>query len=105
MRSLAAAAANGDAEALIILRTFLKNYGLAIANVASLLDPSIVVVGGEIEPVMDMAIEQLTETVTQLIPLPPKIVGSSLGDRAVLLGTLYQAHRDACDTMLIHAVV
>ena len=105
LRSLAAAAANGDAEAMNILKTFLKNYGLAIANVASLLDPSIVVVGGDIEPVMDMAIEQLTETVTQLIPLPPKIVGSSLGDRAVLLGTLYQAHRDACDTMLIHAVV
>lgn len=105
LRSLAAAAANGDAEAMNILRTFLKNYGLAIANVASLLDPSIVVVGGEIEPVMEMAIEQLTDTVTQLIPLPPKIVGSSLGDRAILLGTLYQAHRDACDTMLIHAVV
>ena len=105
LRSLAAAAANGDAEAANILKTFLTSYGLAVANVSSLLDPSIVVVGGEIEPVMDMAIEQLTKTVTRLVPLPPKIVGSSLGDRAILLGTLYQAHRDACDTMLIHGVV
>ena len=105
LHSLAAASANGDAEATKILKTFLTHYGLAIANVASLLDPSIVVVGGEIQPVMDMAIEQLTKTITQLIPVPPKIVGSTLGERAVLLGAFYQAHKDACGTMLEHALV
>lgn len=105
LRSLAKAAANGDPAATDILKTFLKNYGLAVANVASLLDPSLVVVGGEIQPVMEMAVDQLTKTVAQLVPSPPKIVGSTLGDRAILQGTFYQAHKDACETVHLRETV
>ncbi|QEG21369.1 ROK family transcriptional regulator [Mariniblastus fucicola] len=101
MRSLATAAANGNQDAIEVLQQFLTNYGLAVANIASLLDPSIIVIGGEIYPVMDMAVEHLTKTIALLIPSPPKIVGSTLGERAILQGTYYQAHKDACDTMLV----
>ena len=97
---LSLAAANGDEGAIEILKEFLTKYGVAIANIASLLDPPIIVVGGEIRPVMDMAVEHLSKTVGKLIPSPPKIIGSSLGEQAILQGTFYQAHRDACDTML-----
>ena len=100
LRTLAIAAANGNRDAAEILKASLTNYGVAIANIASLLDPSIVVVGGEIHPVMDMAIEHLTNTIGHLIPAPPKIVGSSLGEQAILQGTFYQAHKDVCDNLL-----
>ena len=60
------------------------------------------VVGGEIRPVMDMAVDHLSKTVGHLIPSPPKIVGSSLGEQAILQGTFYQAHIDVCGTMLTH---
>ncbi len=100
LRTLSLAAANGDVNATEILKMALKNYGVAIANIASLLDPSIIVVGGEIDPVMAMTVEELTKTIGNLIPSPPKVVGSSLGEKAVLRGTLHQAHKDACDLML-----
>lgn len=99
LQSLAAAAANGDEQAISVLKTFLTDFGLAVANIASLLDPSIIVVGGDIHPVLDMAVWELTKTVGRLIPSPPKVVGSKLGDQAILQGTFYQAHKDACGTM------
>ncbi len=105
LRSLSQAAANGDAAAMQILRTSLTSYGVAIANIASLLDPSIVVVGGEIHPIMDMAVEHLSHTIGHLIPSPPKVIGSSLGEQAILKGTFYQAHKDACSTMLTEQAV
>jgi predicted NBD/HSP70 family sugar kinase len=100
LRTLSLAAANGDANAIEILKMALKNYGVAIANIASLLAPSIIVVGGDIDPVMEMTVAELTKTIGHLIPSPPKIVGSTLGEQAVLQGTFYQAHKDACDLML-----
>ena len=100
LRTLSLAAANGDANAIEILKMALKNYGVAIANIASLLAPSIIVVGGDIDPVMEMTVAELTKTIGHLIPSPPKIAGSTLGEQAVLQGTFYQAHKDACDLML-----
>lgn len=105
MNSLAKAAASGDATANSILESILSHYGLAIANVASLLDPSMIVVGGRIHPVMATAVLHLNETVSGLIPSPPKVVGSSLGDQAILKGAVYQAHKDACDRLLIPQTV
>ena len=105
MNSLAMAAANGVPEANEILKSVLSLYGLAIANVASLLDPTVIVLGGDIHPVMDMAVEYLNETVAKLIPSPPKVVGSSLGAQVVLKGTLCLAHKDACDRLLLPELV
>lgn len=100
LRSLASAAASGNTEATTILKSFLTTYGLTLANITSLLDPSIIVIGGELHPIMDMTVEQLTKTISRLVPSPPKIVGSALEDRAVLQGAFYQAHKDACGTLL-----
>ena len=38
-------------------------YGLAIANVASLLDPRMIVVGGDIHEVMEMSVERLNKII------------------------------------------
>ncbi len=100
MESIAKAAAAGSPQAKSILDSILEQYGLAIANVASLLDPAMIVVGGSIHPVMDSAVKQLSNSIAKLIPSPPQIVGSSLGEEAVLKGAVYQAHKDACDGLL-----
>ena len=102
---LATAAAAGDPEAVSILVSFTKEYSLAIANIASLLDPSIIVIGGDIHPAMELVLDQVNKSIAQMIPSPPKVVGSSLGDQASLHGTLYQAHKDACDSLLTHQTV
>jgi len=101
IKSLSSAVAAGDPLAIEIFDSILKNFGLAIANIASLLDPGVVVVGGEIHEVMEMAVTRLNETINRLVPSPLVVVGSALGDQAVLKGSLYQAHKDACDRLLV----
>ena len=101
IKSLSSAVAAGDPVAIEIFDSIIKNFGLAIANIASLLDPGVVVVGGEIHEVMEMAVTRLNETINRLVPSPLVVVGSVLGDQAVLKGSLYQAHKDACDRLLV----
>ena len=105
LKALATAAMGGDAGAISILTSFTDCYSLAIANIASLLDPSIIVIGGDIHPAMQLVLKQLNTSIAQLIPSPPKVIGSSLGDQASLYGTLYQAHKDACDSLLTYQTV
>lgn len=100
LRALCDAAHQGDVIANQIVNEAFGNYGVAIANIASLLDPELVVVGGELAPVIDLAVTRISETVQQLIPNPPQIKGSSLGPAAPLEGTFQQAHRDACEMIL-----
>ena len=101
IRSLSEAVAQGNPKAIEIFESILGHFGLAIANVASLLDPGVIVVGGDIHEVMEMAVERLNDIIGRLVPSPAMIVGSSLGDQAVLRGAVYQAHKDACDQLLV----
>ena len=101
IRSLSEAVAAGNSEATEILDAILNHFGLAIANIASLLDPRVIVVGGDIHEAMDVAVQRLNEIIGRLVPAPPAVVGSTLGDQAVLKGSLYQAHKDACDRLLV----
>ena len=102
MKSLATAAADGNHEANEILDSFLDHFGLAIANITSLLDPQMVVLGGgSIQPMMERSLQRLNATISKLVPAAPQVVSSSLGEQAILKGTFYQAHKDACDCLLI----
>ena len=101
IRSLSEAVAAGNPKAIEVFDSVLDHFGLAIANVASLLDPRMIVVGGDIHEVMEMSVERLNKVIGRLVPSPPDIVGSVLGDQAVLKGALYQAHKDACDRLLV----
>jgi glucokinase len=100
LKSLCQAAVAGDEVAAKIVDDAFRNYGVAIANIASLLDPELVVVGGELAPIQDLAVTRIGQTVRQLIPNPPRIEGSSLGPDAPLVGAFQQAHRDACEMLL-----
>ena len=101
IRSLSQAVAAGNPDATEIFDSILEHFGLAIANIASLLDPSAIVVGGDIHEVMEIAVKRLNEIMGRLVPSPLIVVGSTLGDQAVLKGSLYQAHKDACDRLLV----
>ena len=101
IRSISKAASAGNAKAIEVLSSILEPLGLAIANIASLLDPQVVVLGGDIHFAMDMAVDGLNQTIGKLVPTPPQVLASSLGDQAIIRGTLYQAHQDACDRLLV----
>jgi len=101
MRSISKAAAAGNAKAMEVLTSVIEPLGLAIANIASLLDPKVIVLGGDIRFAMNIAVDGLNQRIGGLVPAPPQVLASSLGDQAVIRGTLYQAHQDACDRLLV----
>ena len=101
MRSISKAAAAGNPKAVEVFGSILEPLGLAVANITSLLDPQVIVLGGDIHFAMDMAVDGLNKTIKKLVPTPPQVLASSLEDQAIIRGTLYQAHQDACDRLLV----
>lgn len=89
------AASAGDACALRIIHDAATYIGIAAANVCSVLDPSLVVLGGSLIAQGEALIEQAREIVGRIIPRPPMIVGSSLEKDAPLLGSLLMATTEA----------
>jgi glucokinase len=89
------AASAGDACAQRIIHDAATYIGIAAANVASVLDPSLIVLGGALiaqgEPILD----QVREIVARIIPTPPSIVASSLDKDAPLFGSLLVATTEA----------
>ena len=71
IRSLAEAVAAGNPKAIEVFDSILNHFGLAIANVASLLVPCMIIVGGDIHEVMEISVERLNKIIGRLVPSPP----------------------------------
>jgi predicted NBD/HSP70 family sugar kinase len=75
--------------ALAAVRLEAEHLASAVAAVASVLDPELVVLGGGIGRNGDLLIAPMSKRLEQLLPLrPPPLMVSSLGDDAVVLGAL-----------------
>lgn len=80
------AAREMDIIAQKIVNETTKTLGIAIANLASLLDIETVVLSGGITHAGEILREPIENVVNTLTPYPPKIVISQLQERAGLLG-------------------
>ena len=87
-------ARGGDAAARTVVAQAARRIGAAIASVIAVLDPVLVVLGGEIgaDPWL---LAPVREAVAQLVPLAARIESSTLGERAALRGAIALALRDA----------
>ena len=99
LRDLCLATRDGDRTAGAIMDEALLSYGVAVANIASLLDPELVVVGGDVAILGDRATDRIRAVVHRLVPHAPKLRTSMLGEAATLQGALHQAHMQACQTV------
>lgn len=91
---LFARAAGGDATAQVVVGHAARRLGTAIASVLAVIDPALVVLGGEIgeHPAL---LDPVRETVGQLVPLSARIERSVLGAQAPLYGAVAVALREA----------
>jgi predicted NBD/HSP70 family sugar kinase len=96
LRDLCLSARSGNQLARAVLESALGTYGVAVANIASLLSPELIVIGGDLTVVGDLAVASITETVARLTPHRPRLMASRLGEDAGLQGALNQAQVDAC---------
>lgn len=80
------AAARGDEAATDILDELLERLARGIASSVTILNPSTVIVGGGVSRAGERLLEPLASRIAELVPVPPRVVLSTLGDESVALG-------------------
>jgi glucokinase len=87
---VAAAAREGDGMASDILRRAGRLLGFGVANIVSLFDPELVIIGGGMAGAADLYLDSLREAMLEraqpLAARQVKVAVSKLGDRSNLLG-------------------
>jgi len=78
-------AAQGDADARSVVEEAIEALGDAVSDVAALLDPQIVVLGGGLVRGQPAIVELLSRRL-RVLPFPPRLVASELGEDAVARG-------------------
>ncbi len=83
-----AAAAESNATALRIVDTLVRRLARGIAAAAIVVDPRTVIVGGGLSRAGEMLLRPLERELAELVPIPPQVVLSDLGEEAVALGAV-----------------
>jgi predicted NBD/HSP70 family sugar kinase len=83
-----AAAAQGDAAATEIVDELLERLARGVAAAAIVLNPEAVIIGGGVSRAGERLLEPLTRRIPELVPLPPRVLLSTLGEEAVALGAV-----------------
>ena len=85
------AARAGDAAAEVAVRAEATRLAHAVAAIAAMLDPALVILGGGVGDNADLLLDPIYASLAALTPLRPPIVPASLGGDAVLIGAIATA--------------
>ncbi len=94
-RALLRAARAGEESARRAIGDAATLIGMAAANLSLVIDPSLLVLNGPLVESGGDVLERVRSVVSQIIPRPPKVVCSALGDGAMLSGSLLVATQEA----------
>jgi predicted NBD/HSP70 family sugar kinase len=94
-----AAARAGEELALATVDREAERLAIVVGTVAAILDPEFVVLGGGVGANIDLLRPRLEERLAELTPVEPRIVESSLGKDAIVLGAIATALDTARDAM------
>jgi predicted NBD/HSP70 family sugar kinase len=89
------AAKEGDALGKAVIEQEAERIALYIAAVSAITDVELIVLSGGIGRQADFFIAPIKKLVSEIIPFPPRIEVSNLGDNGILIGTLQIATQDA----------
>ncbi len=85
------AARAGDPVARGVLDAALDGAGRAIATIALVLNPELVVLGGGVARAQDLLIDPLRNRLAAMVRLPPRLEASPLYENGVLIGAVRHA--------------
>jgi predicted NBD/HSP70 family sugar kinase len=100
-----AAAAAGDATAAEVLETLLDRLARGIAAAIVVLNPATVIIGGGISRAGEQLRGPLDQRIRALVPVPPRVILSQLGDEAVALGGVRLALQQVEQTLFDFAAL
>jgi len=85
------AARRGEAAAERVVEEAIEYLGTAIANLATVLDPEMIVLGGGVSLAGEMLLDPIRAAIERTVPAKPTVVVSALRDRAQLYGAIFSA--------------
>jgi glucokinase len=89
------AAIGGDRRARKVVDDTARLIAIAVANVAAVVDPTLIVLGGALFAQAESLVHDVRKLVERIYPSPIEIVPSALGKDAPLSGSLLMAANDA----------
>jgi transcriptional regulator of PTS gene len=89
------AAGNGDRAARKAVEEAAVLIGMAVANLAVVVDPSLIVLAGAMMTQSELLVREVRRVVSRVVPATPEIVVSALGKEAPLWGCLLVAGEEA----------
>lgn len=99
------AARNGSAWATEIMLETVDYLAMAVATTSALLNPELVILGGGLSRSADILIGPLRERIHGVIPVVPTIQASTLGYKAVVMGTIARILHNTTDFYLVRKLV
>ena len=93
------AAKKGDQLASAVVSLEAERIALYIGALSAVADVELVVLSGGIGRQANFFIEPIRALVGEILPYPPRIEVSQLGDRGILVGALQLATAQACDSV------
>lgn len=98
------AARRGNRSARRVIEMEAQRLALAIAAIAPVVDPQLVILGGGIGRNADLLLEPIEAELHQLLPFRPRVAVSPLGDDAVLQGAIAIALEAARDRVFARPI-
>ena len=99
------AAKAGDALGKAVVAQEAERIALYIAAVSAITDVELVVLSGGIGRQAEFFLSPIKKLVSEILPFPPKIAVSKLGDNGILIGTLQIATVEAREKVFQSAMV
>jgi predicted NBD/HSP70 family sugar kinase len=91
------AAKDGDELGRAVIEQEAERIALYVAAISAIVDVELVVLSGGIGRQADFFIAPIRKLVNEILPFPPKIEVSKLGESGILVGALQIATAQACD--------
>ncbi len=82
------AARQGKPWASVIVDEMVDYLAVAIANISVSIDPEVIILGGGVTRAADLLIEPIIKRIDGAIPAPPRLVVSTLGRCATVMGAI-----------------
>ena len=96
------AARHGQQWAWNIIYETVDYLAVAIANLATSFDPELIVLGGGVSQSADLLIGPILKRINESLPTPPKLVVSSLGLRAAVMGAITNILHNTSNFYIVH---
>ena len=91
------AARGGDGVAQAIVEETIRYLGLMVANVACVLNPEMVVIGGGVARSADLLLDGIRQQVEGVVPVVPRLAVSTLGKDAIIHGAFAMVLRQVSE--------